>query len=253
MENLEIIERENDITYQIPQVNFPAFEDYKRQAEAVSAYIRSLPVTQENIKAVKVELAKARKLTDRLNRSRIDIKKEILSQYTVFESQVKELCDIVGEADEELRDKVRQLEELERKCKMSEIEELWDKRVSQYDQITKYFPCALDLWFQPQFLNKSVSMKQIEDDMRDWLEECDNNIRVASKMGEDYLYEYTVTGNLAEAIELVQKREQWESELEDEDPEEEIPVQIFVVSGEKDIKLAEMLLKENNINYKKGN
>ena len=253
MENLEIIERENDITYQIPQVNFPAFEDYKQQAEAVSSYIRSLPVTQENIKAVKVELAKARKLTDRLNRSRIDIKKAILSQYTVFESQVKELCDIVGEADKELRDKVRQLEELERKCKMSEIEELWDKRVAQYDEITKYFPCALDLWFQPQFLNKSVSMKQIEDDMRDWLEECDNNIRVASKMGEDYLYEYTVTGNLAEAIELVQKREQWESELEDEDPEEEIPVQIFVVSGEKDIKLAEMLLKENNINYKKGN
>lgn len=253
MENLEIIERENDITYQIPQVNFPAFEDYKQQAEAVSAYIRSLPVTQENIKAVKVELAKARKLTDRLNRSRIDIKKAILSQYTVFESQVKELCDIVGEADEELRDKVRQLEELERKCKMSEIEELWDKRVAQYDQITKYFPCALDLWFQPQFLNKTYSMKRIEDDMRDWLEECDNNIRVASKMGEDYLYEYTVTGNLAEAIELVQKKEQWESELEDEDPEEEIPVQIFVVSGEKDIKLAEMLLKENNINYKKGN
>lgn len=253
MENLEIIERENDITYQIPQVNFPAFEDYKQQAEAVSSYIRSLPVTQENIKAVKVELAKARKLTDRLNRSRIDIKKAILSQYTVFESQVKELCDIVGEADEELRDKVRQLEELERKCKMSEIEELWDKRVAQYDQITKYFPCALDLWFQPQFLNKTYSMKRIEDDMRDWLEECDNNIRVASKMGEDYLYEYTVTGNLAEAIELVQKREQWESELEDEDPEEEIPVQIFVVSGEKDIKLAEMLLKENNITYKKGN
>lgn len=253
MENLEIIERENDITYQIPQVNFPAFEDYKQQAEAVSSYIRSLPVTQENIKVVKVELAKARKLTDRLNRSRIDIKKAILSQYTVFESQVKELCDIVGEADEELRDKVRQLEELERKCKMSEIEELWDKRVAQYDQITKYFPCALDLWFQPQFLNKTYSMKRIEDDMRDWLEECDNNIRIASKMGEDYLYEYTVTGNLAEAIELVQKREQWESELEDEDPEEEIPVQIFVVSGEKDIKLAEMLLKENNINYKKGN
>lgn len=253
MENLEIIERENDITYQIPQVSFPAFEDYKQQAEQVSSYIRSLPVTQENIKAVKVELAKARKLTDRLNRSRIDIKKEILSQYTVFESQVKELCDIVGEADDELRDKVRQLEELERKCKMSEIEELWDKRVAQYDQITKYFPCALDLWFQPQFLNKTYSMKRIEDDMRDWLEECDNNIRVASKMGEDYLYEFTVTGNLAEAIELVQKREQWESELADEDPEEEIPVQIFVVSGEKDIKLAEMLLKENNITYKKGN
>lgn len=253
MENLEIIERENDITYQIPQVNFPAFEDYKQQAEAVSSYIRSLPVTQENIKAVKVELAKARKLTDRLNRSRIDIKQAILSQYTVFESQVKELCDIVGEADEELRDKVRQLEELERKCKMSEIEELWDKRISQYDEIRKYIPCALDLWFRPQYLNKTYSMKRIEDDMRDWLEECDNNIRVASKMGEDYLYEYTVTGNLAEAIELVQKREQWESELEDEDPEEEIPVQIFVVSGAKDIKLAEMLLKENNINYKKGN
>ena len=252
MENLEIIERENDITYQIPQVNFPAFEDYKQQAEAVSSYIRSLPVTQENIKAVKVELAKARKLTDRLNRSRIDIKKAILSQYTVFESQVKELCDIVGEADEELRDKVRQLEELERKYKMSEIEELWDKRISQYDEIRKYIPCALDLWFRPQYLNKSVSMKQIEDSIREWLSDTEDNLRVAKKMGEDYLYEFTLTGDLAEAIERVQQREKWNAE-QDEDPEDDVPVGIFIVSGAKDITLTAMLLEQNNINYRKGN
>ena len=26
--NLEIVERENDVTYEIPQVNFPAYEEY---------------------------------------------------------------------------------------------------------------------------------------------------------------------------------------------------------------------------------
>ena len=34
--NLEIIERENDVTYEVPQVSFPAYEEYKEKAYAVA-------------------------------------------------------------------------------------------------------------------------------------------------------------------------------------------------------------------------
>ena len=29
LNNLEIIEKQNDVTYEVPQVNFPAYEEYK--------------------------------------------------------------------------------------------------------------------------------------------------------------------------------------------------------------------------------
>lgn len=252
---LNLIEYENDIQYQIPQVRFPAFETYKAQAEEISAYIRSLPVTEDSIKDVRATLAKARKLTDRLNRSRIDIKKEILSGYDQFEAQVKELCDIVGEADKELRKKVDLLDEMERKEKLSAIEEIWDKRIAQYDRIQKLWPYCFDLFFKEQYLNKTYSMKKIESEMADWMEDTLSDIRTAEGLGEDYLYEYSVTCDLNQAIQNVKARRAWEAERtedNDDDPLAE-PMATFTVIGEKDIKLAEMLLKENDINYMKGN
>lgn len=252
---LNLIEYKNDIQYQIPQVRFPAFETYKAQAEEISAYIRSLPVTEDSIKDVRATLAKARKLTDRLNRSRIDIKKEILSGYDQFEAQVKELCDIVGEADKELRKKVDLLDEMERKEKLSVIEEIWDKRIAQYDRIQKLWPYCFDLFFKEQYLNKTYSMKKIESEMVDWMEDTLSDIRTAEGLGEDYLYEYSVTCDLNQAIQNVKTRRAWEAERtedNDDDPVTEL-IATFTVIGAKDITLAEMLLKENDINYKKGN
>lgn len=252
---LNLIEYENDIQYQIPQVRFPAFETYKAQAEEISAYIRSLPVTEDSVKDVRATLAKARHLTDRLNRSRIDIKKEILSGYDQFEAQVKELCDIVGEADKELRKKVDLLDEMERKEKLSAIEEIWDKRIAQYDRIQKLWPYCFDLFFKEQYLNKTYSMKKIESEMADWMEDTLSDIRTAEGLGEDYLYEYSVTCDLNQAIQNVKARRAWEAERtedNDDDPVTE-PIATFTVIGAKDITLTEMLLKENDINYKKGN
>ena len=113
--NLEIIERENDVTYEVPQVNFPAYEEYKEKAYAVAEHIFHMDVTEENIKEAKQTLAKSRKLTDRLDRARIDMKKDILRNYTAFERQVKEIIAIIDDADREVRSKVKDLEEEERR------------------------------------------------------------------------------------------------------------------------------------------
>ena len=119
--NLEIIEKQNDVTYDIPQVNFPAYEEYKEKAYAVAEYIYNMEPTAENIKETKTTLAKARKLTDKLNRARIDMKKAILQNYTTFEQQVKEITGIIDDADKEIRAKVKDMEEAERQRKKEAI------------------------------------------------------------------------------------------------------------------------------------
>lgn len=252
--DLEIIEQESDVTYDIPQVHFPAYEEYKAKATAVADYIGSMTVSAENIKETKATLAKARKLTDKLTRARIDMKKAILQNYTVFEGQVKEIVEIVAAADSELRGKVKELDEAEREAKKEQIRELWNTRTSMYPIIEKVLPDAFDRWMSPKLLNKTTSMKTVESDMTEWLRTTMAEIDTVMGMGEEYVTAYSRIGNLADAIQEVQtqaKAAEAISRICREETEEEEPSETFLVYGAKDIALAERLLTENNINFMK--
>lgn len=250
--NLEIIEKQNDVTYDIPQVNFPAYEEYKEKAYAVAEYIYNMEPTEENIKETKATLAKARKLTDKLNRARIDMKKAILQNYTTFEQQVKEITGIIDDADKEIRAKVKDMEEAERQRKKEAIYELWLKRIPVYgyDLLNAVFPNAFDRWLTPKHLNKSTSMKSIETEMTAWLQKTLTEIGTLKDMGDDYLEAYSYTGDMAAAIKQVQQREDFLDTmhgLKDEDVEE--PSQTFVVYGWDNISKAEDLLRRNEIKF----
>lgn len=252
--NLEITERQGDVTFEVPNVNFPAYEEYKAKAQAVAEYIYTMDIDEDGIKEVKSTLARARKLTDRLNRVRIDMKKEILKNYTQFEGQVKEITGIVETADKDLRGKVKELEEAEREAKKQKILEIWDKRVTAYHGLEKVMPDAFIRWLSPKHLNKTTSMKTVEADMVEWLTKTNNDMTAAAAMGEEYLAAYGWRGNLAEAIEIVEDKkkanEAIEELLEANDTSAE-ETATFRIIGRKDIALTERLLNENNIIYRK--
>lgn len=252
--DFELKTRENDVSYQIPEIRFPSYEQYRQQALALGDYIRSTEVTPENVKEAKSILADSRKVTDRLNRKRIDIKNDILRGYKVFEEQVKEITGIIDEADQELRGKVRELDEQERETKKEAIREIWTKRIGQYDRVEKLIPDAFERWLEPSYLNKTMTMKAVEARMSEWLDEVDVTIDTASNMGDEYLAEYLSTLSLTDAIRNVTERKKLENLINSnkEDFEDE-PTATFIVTGEKDITLTEMLLKSNNITYRKGN
>ena len=250
--NLEIVEKQNDVTYDIPQVNFPAYEEYKEKAYAVAEYIYNMEPTEENIKETKVTLAKARKLTDKLNRARIDMKKAILQNYTTFEQQVKEITGIIDDADKEIRAKVKDMEEAERQRKKEAIYELWLKRIPAYDYdlLNAVLPNAFDRWLTPKHLNKSTSMKSIETDMTAWIQKTLTDIETLRDMGDDYLEAYSYAEDMAKAIQQVKQREDFLDSmhgLTSEDVEE--PSQTFIVYGDDNISKAEDLLRRNEIKF----
>ena len=248
--NIEIIDKKNDVTYSVPEVKFPAYEEYKENAEAVAEYISSIVVTEDSIKETKQTLAKARKLTDRLSRLRIDMKKDILKNYSVFEDQVKEITGIIDEADKKLRSKVRELEEAERVAKAEEIRELWNKHVSAFTILEAVIPNAFERWITPQHLNKTMSMKNVESDMSEWIYKTLRDIDTATSMGEEYLAEYSRQGDLAEAIRIVNDRESTAEAIKNiVSDTNTTPKATFIVYGNKDISLTERILKENEINY----
>jgi hypothetical protein len=245
-------EQTPDVKYQVAKVTFDSFPEYKAKCLLIAEHIRNTEVTEDNLPEVKKELAAARKITDELNSRKVQIKKIILSDYTIFEGEVKELKGIIDEADGELRGKVNALEEQARDRKKEEIRQVFLKRIGQY-QIGTLIPDAFDRWWHEDLANKSKSMKAVEADMVDWLEGTEKDITTLKGMDKEILVEYLDTMDLAAAIQTVNARNARRQAVEDA-PDDIVPeeqVAVFRVYGAKDITLAEMLLKDNNINYRK--
>ena len=237
-----------DVIFQKAPITFPAFEYYKEQATMMADYINGIELTEDNVQDVKKDLASVRKVTDELSRRRIAIKNTILEDFNVFESEVKELSEIISEAESHLRAKLKELEEQERKNKEAAILETWNKRASLY-QICSLLPDAFHTWLSPQHLNKSTSMKKIESDMTEWLEKTEKEITTLRSMDNEYLVEYLSTLDMSEAIDAVNRRNEIREVVSEPEPEETEPTATFIIKGEKEIKLAELILKENNIEF----
>lgn len=249
--DFEIQEKQNDVTYEIPAVRFPTYEEYLEKANAIAAYIGTLEVNEENIKETKHTLAEARKLTDRLTNERIRMKKDILQNFTTFEDQVKAIVTVIDKADKELRTKVKELEEAEREEKKNRIREIWDKRMAVSPEIIKVIPDAFDRWLSPKHLNKSTPMKTVEAEMTEWIRKTSADVETVSSMGEEYVAAYSKTGDLSKAINEVKM---WQESIElakDVMSEQQIEMAVFTVYGTKDIALTERLLKENEIIYRR--
>ena len=236
---------EPDVKYSTGLVAFPAFEFYKTQAQRIAEQIKETVVTEENAKDIKKLLADARKVTTSLDQRRIAIKKEILKDYDEFESQIKELTEIINEADNDVRSKVRLMEEQEREVKKEAIKELWDKRIVQY-QISDLCPEAFDHFLIPSYLNKTMSMKNVEKEMVTWLEDTEKAINTLKGMDDEYLVEYIGCLDMATAINAVNERTKIRETIGETSEED---TAIFVITGKKNIKLVEMLLNENEIDF----
>lgn len=236
-----------DVMFKKATVTFPAFDYYKEQAEQIAEYIDSIELTEENVKEVKKDLAGIRKITDELSDRRIGIKKKILEDFEIFNTQVKEITDVISDAENNLRLKVKILEEREREEKKQNIRDLWNKRITSY-QIKDLMPNAFDRWLSPSYLNKTASMKKIESDMITWLEKTENDITVLKSMDSDYLVEYLDTLDVSTAIKAVDRRRAIKEAVQEPVEEEEVAA-TFIIKGDKEIKLTELLLKENGIKF----
>lgn len=248
---MEIIKKQGlEVTPAI--VKFSAYDKYLTQAKQVAEIIRTTEVNEENLKEAKRTLAQARKITDELNARRIEIKKTILKEYDVFEKQVKEISGVITEAEQEMRAKVNAYDEAERERKRELLRETWNARAWAY-KIADIIPDAFDRWLTPQHLNKSMSLNKCEQDMVTWLELKQQGYDLVKDMGDEYITEYVQTLNIETAIRNVLDRitiaatVKAVEHLTDDEPAEETAQ--FLISGKANIKLVEMLLKENEIFY----
>jgi hypothetical protein len=252
MENeIEHILQSQEIMVTQGKVIFTDYESIKEEAIQLSEHIKTIQVNEENVKQSKKLIAAINKRVKEFDDRRITIKKLILHPYDQFADKVNEIVGIVRAADEIVKQQIKDLEEGERADKEFILYSLFQRRMASYS-----FKDLFDFehWLQPKHLNKTTSIANAEKDMVDFLEGIAADLEVIEKLdnGKDVLQFYIDTKDLSAAMKLVQKQDERKRHIEQSQAleiDKGANIFYFKVYHEKDFKLIEMFMKNNNIDF----
>ncbi len=164
---------ENEIVQEI-QWNY---EELKAEIAAKMNDYKTLVFTEETIKEAKADRANLRKLKDAFEAERKRIKKICTAPYEKFEKQVKEVTSLIDEPILLIDAQIKEVEEKQKAQKMKEIETVF-KGIGFQDFVT------LDKIFDSRWMNASVSIKKIEEQMQERMIQIGNDVFAIQQLPE---------------------------------------------------------------------
>lgn len=145
-------------------------------AEKMQEY-KSLAFTEEMIKDAKEDRAKLNKLRIGIESERKRIKNLCLAPYEKFEAQVKEIVTIIDEPIMLIGRQIKEVEEQKKIRKRQKIEELFSGIGFQ-----PFVP--FDAIFDPKWLNASVPMSRIEEQMKNRMYQIGDEVATIQNLPE---------------------------------------------------------------------
>lgn len=164
-------------------------------AEKMQEY-KTLAFTEETIKEAKADRAKLNKLRTGFEEERKRIKKLCVAPYEKFEQQVKEVVALIDEPIKLIDRQIKEVEEQKKIRKRKEIEELFAG--IGFQQFV-----SLDDIFDEKWLNASVPMSRIEEQMKDRMYQIGEAVATIHNLPEfsfEAMETYKKTLDLTKAI-----------------------------------------------------
>lgn len=135
------------------------YEELKAELTEKVAFYETLVYTDDQVKDAKADRATLNKLKKTLNDERIRREKEYMQPFNEFKAQVNEIIGIIDKPIAVIDKQVKEFEDQKKANKQKDIEEL-------FASIGFQSFVTLDKIWDPKWLNASVSMKSIEEQMR---------------------------------------------------------------------------------------
>lgn len=149
--------RVNEVT--IPEKISFNYEELKAELTEKVAFYETLVYTDDQVKDAKADRATLNKLKKTLNDERIRREKEYMQPFNEFKAQVNEIIGIIDKPIAVIDKQVKEFEDQKKANKQNVIEELF-ATIGFQNFVT------LEKIWDPKWLNASVSMKSIEEQMR---------------------------------------------------------------------------------------
>lgn len=171
-------------------------DEISEEIEKKIGYYKSLVYTDAQVVEAKKDRATLNKFIAALKAKDREIKDLCLAPYDVFHKRMQQLIAQVQEPADLIDQQVKGFEEEQKAKKRSDIEELFKSKGFQ--------PWVkLERIWDPKWLNKTCSMKQIEDDMNKIMYRIGEDIFLINKQGDGVqaaLSEYKRTLDVRAAV-----------------------------------------------------
>lgn len=136
------------------------FEELKKELIEKSEHYKTAVYTEETITVAKQDRANLNKLVKAINDEKIKVKNKILEPYMEFETQCKELMEIVKNASENIDTQIKDFEEKKKNEKLEIIINYFSEKVGIYKDLISF-----DLIFNERWLNVTYDLKQVQADI----------------------------------------------------------------------------------------
>lgn len=236
-------------------IEFNNFSELKSMVESTLTKYSGLVLTEDNKKDIKTTKAELNKVAKALNDERISVKKEFIKPLDVFESQVKEITDLIKDVVNSLDVQVKASEDSEKKQKEDVLRKYFNTHIieKKLDFITfEDVQLNVTLSASESALRKQIDtyILKVENDLEE-IETDSNKDRL--------LIKYRLNKDIQKSrIELNREIQESQKILK---PSE--PVKAFIIEAEEtfdfnftvtatinDIKKLRQFMDSNNIQYK---
>ena len=207
--------------YSAPEPIVFNYEELKTLVAQTTARYETMVYTGDQIKDAKADRANLNRLKKALNDERIKREREYMENFNVFKSQIGELIGIIDASVANVDKQVKAHEERMKEEKRQEIEAYWNE-ACQSGRVPEHL--SFGRIFNEKWLNASVSMKSITEEIDAQLEQiagaltvCDSLPAFAFEARETYLDTLDLARAVGEAhrlTEQAEKRKAWEAEQE---------------------------------------
>lgn len=154
------------------------YEELREGLTTALADYKNRIYTEDMIGEAKADKAKLNKLRKTLSDERIARKKDFMKPFETFENQVKELCEIIDAATSGIDEQLESYEAERIKEKHTEAKTAFDEIISNYDlDFITY-----DMVFDKKWLNKTVTIKAISEEITAICEKALKDLEIISKM-----------------------------------------------------------------------
>ena len=153
------------------------YEELKAELTEKVAFYETLVYTDDQVKDAKADRATLNKLKKTLSDERIRREKEYMQPFNEFKAQVNEIIGIIDKPIAVIDKQVKEFEDQKKANKQKDIEEL-------FASIGFQSFVTLDKIQDPKWLNASVSMKSIEEQMRARMYQIGDDVFTLSQLPE---------------------------------------------------------------------
>lgn len=153
------------------------YEELKAELTEKVAFYETLVYTDDQVKDAKADRATLNKLKKTLNDERIRREKEYMQPFNEFKAHVNEIIGIIDKPIAVIDKRVKEFEDQKKANKQKDIEEL-------FASIGFQSFVTLDKIQDPKWLNASVSMKSIEEQMRARMYQIGDDVFTLSQLPE---------------------------------------------------------------------